>query len=281
MRIATLCASVLCLSLTGCGYVGPGYVGVKVNLYGTNRGVDNMTIVTGRVWYNPMTTEIHEFPVFMQNLVWTKDATEGSPNDESISFNSKEGAALNVDVGVSYQFRPESVTHVFNELRKDADDISRHYLRTKVRDVLNRHSVNYTAVEIYSDGKNQLLTDVKTDLDSLLGKHFVFDTVTFVGKVRGDASVEQSINRTIQATQMAIEAENKVRQIEAEAKQKIAEAQGKAKSILAVAEAEAQANTLITESLSPQLMNYKAIEKWDGIMPKVTGDTVPFIQIQE
>lgn len=279
MRISVMCFSVLCLCLTGCGYVGPGYVGVKVNLYGTNRGVDDLTIVTGRVWYNPFTTEIHEFPIFMQNVVWTQTATDGSPEDESISFNSKEGASLNVDVGFAYQFRPESITHIFNELRKDPDDITRHYLRTKVRDVINRHSVNYTAVEIYSEGKNQLLADVRKDLESTLGKDFIFDTLTFVGKVRGDASVEQSINRTIQATQMAIEAENKVRQIEAEAKQKIAEAKGKAESILAVAKAEAEANNMITQSLTPPLMQYKAIEKWDGIMPKVTGDTVPFIQV--
>lgn len=268
--------------LVGCGYVPPGHVGVKVNFYGSNRGVDDLTIVTGRVWYNPFTTEIHEFPTFMQNVVWTKDTTEGSPTDESISFNSKEGASLNADVGLSYQIRPEKVPHVFNELRKDADYITRVYLRTKIRDSFNRYSVNYTAVQIFAEGKNSLLKDVRTDLEKSLGDRFVFDTITLVGQVRGDSSVEQSINRTIEATQRAIEAENKVQQIKAEAEQKIAEANGKAQSILAVAKAESEANRIIAESIKPELMQYKSLEKWDGVLPRFIGSgTIPFVNINE
>lgn len=35
----------------------------------------------------------------------------------------------------------------------------------------------------------------------------------------------------------------------------------------------------VTESLSPELMQYEALQKWDGILPKVTGETIPFIQV--
>ena len=42
--------------------IDAGNVGIKINLYGTDRGVDNITIVTGRVWYNTWTTKIIEFP---------------------------------------------------------------------------------------------------------------------------------------------------------------------------------------------------------------------------
>lgn len=271
----------VCLCV-GCGYVPPGHVGVKVNLYGSNRGVQDLTVVTGRVWYNPLTAEVHEFPTFMQNVVWTKDSNESSSTDESISFNSKEGASLNADVGLSYQIRPEKVPEVFNELRKDADYITRVYLRTKIRDVINRYSVNYTAVQIFAEGKNNLLKDVRQDIEKSLGERFIFDTITFVGQVRGDSSVEQSINRTIEATQRAIEAENKVQQIKAEAEQKIAEANGKAQSILAVAKAEAEANKILAESLSPGLTQYKALEKWDGVLPKLMGsNAVPFVNIDQ
>lgn len=262
--------------LIGCGYVSPGHVGVKVNLYGQNKGVQDLTMVTGRVWYNPLTTEVHEFPTFMQNITWSKTNEDG---DESISFNSKEGASLNADVGLSYSIKAEGVPHVFNELRQDADYITKTYMRTKVRDVINRHSVNFTAIEIFGEGKNKLLTKVREDLESSLGDRFTFDVITFVGQVRGDASVEQSIMRTIQATQLAIEAENKVQQIVAEAEQKIAESKGRAQSILAIATAEAEANKILTESLSETLMQYKAVEKWDGIMPKVTGGALPFINL--
>lgn len=255
----------------GCRYVRPGYVGVIVNAYGTNRGVDDTPIVTGQVWYNPFTTSIHEFPTFCQNVVWS--------DNEGISFNSKEGAPLNADVGLSYTIKHDAVSHVFNDLRQDMDYITATYMRTKVRDAINRHSVHYTAIDIYGEGRNKLLVDAKKDLEEQLGNRFVFDTVTFIGKIRGDAMVEASINQTIQATQMAISAENKVKQITAEAEQAVAKAKGEASAILAKAEAEAQANEMLTKSLSPALMSYKALEKWDGVLPKVTGETVPFISI--
>jgi hypothetical protein len=48
--------------------IDAGNVGIKINLYGTDRGVDNITIVTGRVWYNGWTTKIVEFPTYTQSV---------------------------------------------------------------------------------------------------------------------------------------------------------------------------------------------------------------------
>src|SRR5688500_11625952 len=62
--------------------IDAGNVGIKINLYGSDRGVDNITIVTGRVWYNTWTTKIIEFPTFTQSVdyepfvVTTRDAAE-------------------------------------------------------------------------------------------------------------------------------------------------------------------------------------------------------------
>ena len=46
---------------TSYGYerVDAGYEGIKVNLYGDDKGVDDITLVTGAVWYNPITTAVY------------------------------------------------------------------------------------------------------------------------------------------------------------------------------------------------------------------------------
>ena len=54
-----------------CTRVEPGYTGIEVNLHGEDRGVSADNIVTGRVYYNPWTTNIYEFPTFMQQFTWT------------------------------------------------------------------------------------------------------------------------------------------------------------------------------------------------------------------
>lgn len=49
--------------------------------------------------------------------------------------------------------------------------------------------------------------------------------------------------------------------------------------MLTRAKAEAEANRLLTQSLTPQLMEYRRLEKWDGKLPQVTGNSIPTISL--
>jgi len=274
MRFVKLMLACLFLSvLAGCTRVEPGHVGIKVNWYGSQKGVEDFPLYTGRVWYNPVSEEIYTFPTFMQNATWS--------GPEAITFNSVEVASVTADVAISYSLVPEKVPVIFVELRQDAEYITRVYVHNKVRDSLSKHASTMKVIDICGSHKEELLKAVKAELDAeLKDQGFRFDMVTFVGKLRVDPQVEQSINMTIQATQRAIEAQNKVVQSTAEANQKIEEARGKAQSVLINAKAQAEANDILTKSLSPELIRYEALQKWDGILPKVTsGNTMPFIEI--
>ena len=81
-------------------------------------------------------------------------------------------------------------------------------------------------------------------------------------------------------TQKALQRENEIAEVEAEAKKKIAEAKGIAESILIEAKAQAQANTILSQSITPQYIEYLKITKWDGKLPLATG-TVPFMNINK
>lgn len=260
--------------------VEPGHVGIKVNLYGEKKGVQDYTLRTGAVWYSRVSEQVYEFPTFMQNAVWTKSLDEGSPTDESVTFNSSEGAVVNTDVALSYQIQAEKVPSIFVELRQDADYITHTYMRGKTRDALNRIASTMKVTDIFGEGKQRLLLETKKELERELGhKGFVIDMIAFVGEMRVDPKVEESINMTISASQKAIEAQNKVVQSKAEADQKIEEARGEAESITLVAKAKADANRILTESLSKELLQYEALQRWDGVLPRVTGDVVPFVDV--
>ena len=270
------------LLVAGCTVIPPGYVGIKVNQSGGNRGVEHYPILTGRQFYNPVNEKIYEYPVFLQTVVWTKDPKEGAPHDQSITFNSVEGAVVNVDVSLSYAFVTEKVPSIFVEFRRTPQEITDTYMRTKVRDSFSRIASTMPIVDIYGAKKQELLARVKEDLErELEPKGFKIDTVSMVGNPRLDPNVINSINQAIQAQQDAQRAQNKVAQVEAEARQKIAEAEGEAKKITTIAEAQATANERLTKSLTPQLVQYEALQKWDGHMPQVTGPGgMPFIQLQ-
>jgi len=263
-------------------FIEPGHEGIVVSLYGEKKGVQDYTLRSGAVWYNRYTERIYSFPTFMQNIVWTKSVDEGSPLDEAVTFNSSEGAVVNTDVALSYQIDKNKIPEIFVELRQDAEYISRVYMRGKVRDAINRNASSMKITAIFGEEKQELLKKVRQDLDDeLRSKGFVIDMVAFVGEMRVDPKVLESINLTISASQKAIEAENKVKQSKAEADQKIEEARGEAESITVVAKAKADANRILTESLTPELLNYEALQRWDGVLPKVTGETIPFISISD
>ena len=270
----------LMLMTNGCTKVPPGYVGIKVNQYGTQRGVQDFPIQTGQVWYNPFTTNVYQFPTFLQNVVWTRSRTEGSANDDSITFNSIEGAVINADIALSYGFKGDKVPEIFVRFRQDANHITQVYMRSKVRDAFSRVASTYKVTDIFGAKKQEVLNKVKADLNAELGPEgFYFDMVSFIGALRVDPLVEQSINAVIQANQRAIEAQNKIVQSQAEAQQEIAKANGQAQSILIQARAQADANDIIAKSLTPEMVQWQAIKTWNGVLPQVTGGAMPFVQL--
>jgi regulator of protease activity HflC (stomatin/prohibitin superfamily) len=137
--------------------------------------------------------------------------------------------------------------------------------------------------DIYGAGKSKMLSDVTAKIRDVLGKDgFVIDQLTINGALRLPQNVADAINRAMEATQNAIQSENKVRQVKAEAEQAITQAhgqaeatrekaQGEADALLIRARSEAKANEIIRLSTNPAVLQYRAIEHWDGKLPTFNG----------
>ncbi len=266
---------------SGCTNIPGGYVGIKVNSYGSQKGVDDYPALTGMVFYNPFTTSIFKFPTFMQNAIWCKSANEGRAVDESISFNSSEGAAINADIGFAYSFVRNSVPLLFVDFHQSAQELTDGYLRNQVRDAFSRMGSPMKVTDIFGAKKQEFLTSVKEDLNTRLGKYFVIDMVTFTSALRLDPTVEASINAVIQAGQKALEAENKVRESKAQADQKIEDARGASESKLKIATAEAEGNEKLKKSLTPEVLLWQFMSRWNGVAPMVVGGGTPLLDMKE
>lgn len=260
-----------------------GNVGLRVNLAGPSRGVDDVPIVTGWVWYNPFTEQIVEFPTRVLSVTWTRDRNEGSTMDESITFASAEGLTINADIGFAFHIEPSMAPRLYTRFRQSNIDLLAHgYIRNLVRDALNEVASTMPVQDIYGAKKGTLLSQARKRIEEVFVKDGIgVDQLTFAASLRMPESVEQAINRTIEQNQAAIAAQNRVAQVEAEARQKVAQAAGDAEAVLTRAKAEAEANRLLTQSLTPQLMEYRRLEKWDGKLPQVTGGSIPMISLGE
>ena len=114
--------------------------------------------------------------------------------------------------------------------------------------------------------------------DNLARYHIIVDDIYFAN-IRFSPEYEKAIEAK-QVAQQQVETQRQVLfQREIEAQQKVATAKGEAESILVVAQGQAKANEALSRSISPILVQYKSIEKWNGILPQVSGGAIPLIDI--
>jgi len=123
-----------------CERIDAGHVGVKVNLYGDNKGVSDVTEVTGMVFYNPITHSIYEFPTFIQHKEYT--------GDNSFVVNSKDGSEFHVSPIINYSVQREKVPSIFAKYRRSLDQIEEGFLKTSVFDAFRLATNKYTADEL-------------------------------------------------------------------------------------------------------------------------------------
>lgn len=263
---------------TGCTRIGPGYVGILVNQAGNQRGVQDFTVTTGRVWYNPAATTVVEYPTFVQNVVWTSNLNEGNRQDESITFTNKDSMIIKVNLNVSYHIQCDPppgkcmVPQFYVRFRTDdLKSFSDGYMHNVARDELNKIGGQYGIETIMGDNGQFILAVHKAIQDRLLPDGVIIDQFGLIGAPEPPESVRESINMKIQATQIALQKQNEILQSEAEAKKMIAVAQG-----------QAEANRLLTQSISPQLVEWQRlavadrwINRWNGGMPYYYTGNIP------
>ena len=284
MKTAYYAYAILLLMTTNactCRTIEAGYMGVKVDLYGSDKGVDGEEVGPGRYWVG-INERLYEFPVHEQNYVWTKDPQEGSPNDESFTFQTSEGLSVNADAGIKFTIERGKVDTIFQKYRKGVDELVDVVLRAQVRDAFNTYASQMPVEAVYGKGKMELLKKVQQRVqDAFTGSGIVVQNVFLIGDFRLPSEVRTALSAKVAATQRAQQRENELREAEAQAAKRVAEAKGQAEATLTQARATAEANRILARSLTPQLVEYERIKRWDGKLPQVSGGATPFINLDQ
>lgn len=293
--------AVVAVSGSGCGWnnVPPGYVGIKVDYYGTEKGVNDYPVVTGMQWYNPWYSTVIEYPTFNQTAVWTKDENEGSPTNEEISYASSEGMGFEADISLSYNLIPEKVPAFYVKFRNDDLRLFTHgYLRSVARRGYAELAPQYSAEQLYTDKVGELDKKVQEYVNNEVNQ-FGVEITQFgvIGRPRPPMELTARINAKVGAVQRAQQAENELRQTQAEAakqvaeaegnaRSRIAEAEGNAKSRIVEAEGQAKANALLSASINENLIKWRTVDvmsRWNGALPTYMagsgGLPVPMVNV--
>lgn len=261
MKIFAILASI-CLSLfvigsaSSCKRIRAGYEGIQINQYGNDKGVSDVSLVTGMVWYNPLTTDIDEYPLFVQ----TKDYKE-------FDVNSKDGSLFKVDPTISYSIIPGKSPSVYRKYRMSLDTISSTVMFNYVKDAFRIQMNKYTTDQIVSN-REKFETDVQDALKIFLkSEGFYLEQLT--SGLKYPQTIVDAVNSKNKAVQDAMRVENELKVAEAESKK-----------IIVQAEAQNKANLLKQQNLTPLLLQQQFIEKWDGSTPLYGNAPTLFKNIQ-
>ena len=261
---------VLCLlCATCCTVVDSSEVGIKFKKFDlTEQGTLKATPVSGWTFYNPITTSVYTYPVYIQRVDYTP-----------FTVTTRDAAIFEMDPVLAYQLNRDKATEVFATYRRPLKDIEQGYMRTCVYDAYRIVANGYTSDELMGS-RAKFEAEVRSMLETSMNAEG-FLVKEFTSQITAPESLRKMIAAKNAAIQSALRAENEVKEAEANAKIAIAKAEGEARALKIKADGEAYYNRTVAASLNELLVKQDAIEKWDGKLPTYNGGgAVPFLNIK-
>ena len=251
---------VLSLGMPACNheYVAPGSVGILVDLRGQDKGVQQRVLGPGKytVGFNE---KLYHFPTVSQNYVYSRSSTEGSKDNEEMTFQDRDGMSIGADIGVTYNIVADKVPLIFQKYGKGVEEITGVVLRNAIRDSLIRHASKLQIETILGPGKADFIDAVTQSVHHDVEPIGVnVERIYSVSDFRPPPQIIAAINAKLEQNQN-----------NAKAAAELAEAKSRAQKRLIEAEAEADANIKVAKSITPEYLQYLWIHKWDAHLPSV------------
>jgi regulator of protease activity HflC (stomatin/prohibitin superfamily) len=215
------------------------------------------------------------FKVPMAETVMKVDVRVQPHPFREIDASSKEYQIVKMTGMMNFHIDPAFVNDLYQKVGLDfADKVIDPAFNDFVKEVVPTYPIG----EILPKREEIRQTAMKKLGNNLARYHIIVDDIYFAN-IRFSPEYEKAIEAK-QVAQQQVETQKQVlAQREIEAHQKVATAKGEAESILVVAQEQAKANEVLAHSLTPILVSYKSIERWNGVLPQVSGGAVPFIEL--
>lgn len=232
--------------------VDAGHTGVVVTLGKVNEGV--------------LQEGVHFKVPFIQKVV-TIDNRIVKLEVETEAF-SKDLQTVTTTLAINYRVDTSKSFSIYKNIGADYESV---LVTPAVNEVLKATTAKYTAEESVTN--RALISDgLVSGLNEKLNGIGLF--ITDVNIINFDFS--DAFITAIEEKQVA---QQKLLKAETEKQTSITNAEAEAETIKIKANAEADANKTLSESITDEIIEYMKIEKWDGVLPKVTGSDGSFVSL--
>lgn len=231
--------------------VGPGERGIKIKL--------------GEVQPESYGEGLHLVFPFVQKFKTMNVKTQ--KNTLTTAVYTKDIQQARITYVINYNVQPNNVNKLFQEVGMDyVGTILTPVVEGTIKDIIGK----WNAQDLIAN-RERATGDILFKLQTQLKDNYINVSDFQMTEINYSDVFERAIESKVTAEQEALKAKNKTVQVEEEAKQKVIAAQAEAKSMSIRAQALSQNKSLV---------QYEAVQKWDGKMPQyMLGNSVPFINV--
>lgn len=246
--------AVLCTERVHTGYVGVVY---------SAKGVEQQTISQGWHFMSPL-KHVSEFPITQQRVVFSN-----SPSD----YGAKEhadwhidapanGGTIAINLTVNYNFLPEHVVELYTKFGgMDGESLMESKIQNDIIAYVKEVTPQFSVMQIYSDDRAGVNTAITNYLnEKLTAEYGINVSSALIVDAQPDDTLMQKIRAKEQAKQDAEIAELNKQTALAQAETDKVKAQTEADVKIIEAQAEADANKVLSESITPELIQMKEAE---------------------
>jgi prohibitin 2 len=245
-----------------------GHRGVKL----TFSKADPVPVGEGINFTIPLVQSIYKMPVMIERSETQSEAA------------SKDLQRVSTTVVLNYHIDPAMVVDVYQNLGP-FENVEPRIIDPAVQEAMKAITALYTAEQLVTK-RPEVADRMRLALQERMKRHGLvideFSITNFHFSETFDTAIEQ---KTV-AEQQKLKAERDLDRIKVEAEQRIAQARAEAESAKLAAEAQAIGLKAQRDAVTPELIELRrveaqlrAIEKWDGRLPNVSGGAMPFIQV--
>ncbi len=219
-------------SLSSCVTVRQGNVGVKRTI----GKIKKNSLPPGARWYNPFVSTIILVPVRTQNL------------EVSLQLPSKEGLNVDAEISILYHVDEERATEVIGSIGRD-------YVETMILPVFRAAAADITAKfmakDMHTGNRFDIERQIQEKMMEIIGdRGFIIEAV-LLKSISLPPGLYRAIEEKLEAEQAAQRMEFVLQKERQEAERRKIEAQGIR-----------DANQIISEGLTPAIIQYKTIEAY-------------------
>jgi regulator of protease activity HflC (stomatin/prohibitin superfamily) len=223
----------------------------------------------GLQFLNPFTQDLVEMNV--QTVKW----------DGETAAYTKDVQQAVVHFTANYNLDPAAVVDVYKEVGVDwAGKLIGQIVYEDIKREIGQHE----AVDLVSQ-RDKATRAIEASVRDLLAKRHIILTGLQITNIDYTKEFEHAVEAKVIAQQKAIEEQNRTVQIREQAAQKVETAKGNAEATVLQAKAEAESIRIRANALeaNAKLVEWEAVQKWDGKMPQMMlgSGATPFIQIPQ